>query len=544
MKKLISIILTLSLVLSLGATAFADTTVNNPTRTYVGYKLLDLTTSLKTGDTCASNNHTSDCYNYSYTVPTTYQTILQNEVFDNADDAFWATNGPKPTVSTKVTNEQIIKYLEAQDGDVVEGNVVTYGSLRNVADRIYRAIKTENISADETNMTGQNDNIAQGYWLIADVTELDAEAYAANSLVMLNTKGESNITVTPKTGIPTLEKKVKDINDSEDSNITDNKWQDSADHDINNVVPFKLTATLPNNIAGYDTYKLVFHDVMSAGLTLKADTIKVLMYNSKTDAESDIKLEKPAQTVTASFGKPNSAPADGKFTISCENIFGIDGVTVTKDTVFVVYYEATLNENAVIGAEGNPNEAYLEFSNNPYDEGTGKTNKDKVIVFTYQVTVNKTDSLGQPLKGAGFKLYKKAANTGEYELIGNELTGDDMTTFEWKGLDDGDYKLEESTVPAGYNKMSDIVFSISASHSETADEPELISLDGGLMGTGDKENGMLTGKIIKDIQNHTGTVLPETGAKGTMMLIMGGGLLVAFAAVFMITRKKMSIYEE
>jgi len=92
--------------------------------------------------------------------------------------------------------------------------------------------------------------------------------------------------------------------------------------------------------------------------------------------------------------------------------------------------------------------------------------------------------------------------------------------------------------------MSDIVFSISASHSETADEPELISLEGGLMGTGEMESGKLTGKIIKDIENHTGTVLPETGAKGTMMLIMGGGLLVAFAAVFMITRKKMSIYEE
>ena len=39
---------------------------------------------------------------------------------------------------------------------------------------------------------------------------------------------------------------------------------------------------------------------------------------------------------------------------------------------------AKLNENAAIGAEGNPNEVYLEFSNDPYGTGTGETEKDKV----------------------------------------------------------------------------------------------------------------------------------------------------------------------
>jgi len=38
--------------------------------------------------------------------------------------------------------------------------------------------------------------------------------------------------------------------------------------------------------------------------------------------------------------------------------------------------------------------------------------------------------------------------------------------------------------------------------------------------------------------------LPSTGAEGTMMLIVGGSMLIAVAAVFMITRKKMSIYED
>jgi LPXTG-motif cell wall-anchored protein len=127
-----------------------------------------------------------------------------------------------------------------------------------------------------------------------------------------------------------------------------------------------------------------------------------------------------------------------------------------------------------------------------------------------------------------------------YHIVGTELKGDDLTTFTWKGLDDGDYKLVETTVPEGYNKMADIVFSISATHTEISDNPVLKSLDGGLMGTGD----VATGTIEKDIVNNSGTVLPETGAEGTFMLITASAMFVMVACVFMVTRKKMSIYED
>ena len=60
----------------------------------------------------------------------------------------------------------------------------------------------------------------------------------------------------------------------------------------------------------------------------------------------------------------------------------------------------------------------------------------------------------------------------------------------------------------------------------------------------DAYSGGSTAVVDMDIVNNTGTVLPSTGAKGTMMLIMGCAMLVTVAAVFMITRKKMSIYED
>ena len=540
MKKLVSIFLALVMILAISVPVFAaestTLTINGEAgREYAGYQLLNLTTSLKTGTHHRTHDgaHTDDCYNFAYTVNEKYRAILQEEVFANGGNYLWDV---KPNVATVITDDQILKYLENQTSD--NGDV--FHTMRQVADRLYRAIQTKNIAADATNLTGNNDVIDQGYWIFADVTNLTGNA--ANSLVMIDTKGQENLTINSKTGLPTVEKKVKDIEDSEDDSILDNPWHDSADHDINDIIPFKLTGTLPSNASYYESYKMVFHDTLSAGLTLDSESIKVFMYDTKHKADVDTDLNEyltgGAKDVTANFSKTQGLTDGCTFEIGCENVMAIDGVT--KDSAFVVYYEAKLEGNEVVfGEDGNTNEVYLEYSNNPYGEGTGKTEKDVVKVFTYKLVINKTDSHGHALEGAGFTLSKKNID-GSYTVIGKKDAGEGITEFVWEGLDDGDYKLVESTVPEGYNKMSDIVFAISAVHSETAGEPTLISLDGGLMGEGIVD----TGAIAKDIVNNTGTVLPETGAQGTMWLIFGGAMLVILAGVFMITRKKMSVYED
>ena len=539
MKKFVTIFLALAMILALGITAFAaeDTklTINGEAgRVYAGYKLLDLTTSLK-GEAHHEEHegdHTNDCYNYAYTVNEKYRAILQAEVLNNGRNELWVENG-KPAVAAGVTDAQIMKYLEGQTSD--NGDV--YNTMRQVADRLYRAIQAAGLAPDAANLTGNGNNIEQGYWIFADVTNLNNQN-EANSLVMVDTKGQGELIINPKIGLPTVEKKVKDIDDSEDDKIADNAWHDSADHDIGDTIPFKLTATLASNAHLYTTYAITFHDTLSAGLTLNQGSIKVYMYDTKHKADVDTDLNDFAKDVTANFVITTEDLTDNcSFEVSCENVFAIEGAT--KDSAFVVYYEATLNDAAVIGAAGNPNEVYLQYSNDPYGTSTGKTETDKVTVFTYQLTINKTDSHGHELEGAGFTLYKKNL-AGEWIAIGNELIGEGMTTFTWEGLDDGDYKLEESTVPEGYNKMADVVFSISATHVEVDANPTLTALDGGLMGTGVVD----TGAITKAIVNNTGTILPETGAQGTFLLIAGGAFLVVIAGVFMITRKKMSIYED
>lgn len=536
MKKLISILLVMMMILCMGTTAFADETPTtnisidkvegDTTRSYNAYELLKLTTSLKC-DHGEGTTHVASCYNYAYTVNEDYREILQEEVYVNAKDAFWNTDNPKPTTKTDVTDAQILDYLSKLAGDNEADD--TYGTLRAAADRIYRVIKDTTPDAELQSGANTGVIVEQGYWLIADVTGLNGKE-EANSLVMVNTKGQDTLTLTPKTALPQFEKKVQDINDSTDNEISDNAWADSADHDKGDAVPFKLTATVPANVSSYGTYTMVFHDKIDAGLEVDYTTIEVYKYADKATADA---AKVPNGTLVAAAEYTlNTTPTDGcSFELTLTDVLtGTD--VASAGNAFVVYYKATLKDNAVIGGNGNSNTAYLEFSNDPYDAAkTGQTQKDTVKVYTYKLVINKVDAADQPLKGAGFTLYKKDVN-GTYTAVGSEVKGVDMTTFTWTHLDDGDYKLVETTVPAGYNKMEDKEFTISAEHD--VNQTVLTST----LGT------VADGTITDKVTNLTGTVLPSTGAKGTMMLIGGGSVLIVLAAVFMITRKKMSIYED
>jgi len=367
------------------------------------------------------------------------------------------------------------------------------------------------------------DNLEAGYYLVKEqtgsLTGKEDQAYTSYIVQVVGT-----VTMAPKSDIPSVEKKVKDINNSNTDQFTE--WQDSADHDMGDAVPFQLTGTLPDNFGNYTVYTYVFHDTLSEGLTYNKDA-KVYVVNDEMRTE-----------VTSSFAVTCEGTA---LTVSCEDLTAIKGVTIDKDSEIVVEYSATLNENAVLGSAGNPNTVYLEYSNNPNFDGegdveqneTGKTPEDKVIVFTYKVVVNKVDKDKNPLKGAGFTLYKMNA-AGKYVEVGAEIKGDALTTFEWKGLDDGKYKLSETTTPDGYNTIDDIEFEIIATHSP--DGLELTELVGGDKFTGTASTGILSTEVV----NEAGTILPSTGGIGTMLFYLAGGILMAGAVVLFITKKRMN----
>lgn len=295
-----------------------------------------------------------------------------------------------------------------------------------------------------------------GYYLIKDKNDSQTGKHDAYTSFVL--KVVKNTSFKPKSAIPTVLKKVKDRNDKTG---LETDWQDSADYDKNDKVPFQLTATLPSNYDVFQEYYLEFVDTLSKGLSYNKDA-KVYVVNG--DSRQDI---------TASF----TVSEDGS-SFKINNLKAVQGVTATSK--IVVEYTATLNDQAVIGKKGNPNEVALTYSNDPNHLGKGEespkgeTPKDKVIVFTYKTIINKVDQDQKALKGAGFTLYKlvKTADKEEYQKV-QEIKAGDTTSFEFVGLDAGDYKLSETTTPGGYNTIADVMFSIVAQHETESDDPSV-----------------------------------------------------------------------
>ena len=502
-KKLASLLLVLVMVFALATTAFAEETtysitINNSAKdhTYEAYQIF-------TGDLSGT---TLSNIVWGSGVSEAGQTAL--------GDAAAKAETLKTEADAKAFAKAVAPYLTTAAGSantVTDGKYVISGLAAG-----YYLVKDQDGS-----LTGDNDSYTE--YIIQVV---------------------GNVTATPKSDVPEVQKKVKDINDSTDTTKTD--WQDSADYDIGDSIPFQLKATLADNVSSYTTYKVVFHDTLSKGLTYNNDA-KVYIDGTETNGF----------TVTATVN------ADGTttLTVSCDDV---KALAAGNSSVITVEYTAKLNENAVLGSAGNPNKVYLEYSNNPNksEEGnneTGKTPEDVVIVFTYKTIINKVDSENKPLTGAAFKLEKlikgKDGAADTWTTV-KEFTVDETTTsFTFSGLDDGQYKLTETKTPAGYNTIDPIYFVIDATHDVTADAPTLKTLNAYLTdANGNKQTEMkdgesvnidlgtvdlTAGSITTTVVNKSGSELPSTGGIGTTIFYVLGGVLVLAAVVLLVTKKRM-----
>ena len=363
-------------------------------------------------------------------------------------------------------------------------------------------------------------NLKPGYYLIKDKDDsLQGQESYTEFILHVTDDVDANV----KADVPSVEKKVKDTNDTTGETTG---WQDSADYDIGDDVPFQLTATLANNIESYKTYSLKFNDTLSKGL----------------DYNNDAVIKLGDKVVTDSFTPSYDATAK-TLTFTCDNILAFGAKNSDK---IVVEYTAKLNENAEIGAAGNPNTVYLDFSNNPNNGGEGdrgKTPEDKVIVFTYKLTVNKVDKENKPLTGAEFSLFKKVNGKDELVEVKKILsTNAEGTVFGFTGLDDGTYVLRETKTPDGYNSIEDQTFTISAKHDENSDDPKLTEL------TGDPASGSVIdfgvimpekGELPTDVVNNKGSVLPSTGGAGRVAIYVIGAILVLGGGIVLVTKKRV-----
>lgn len=369
--------------------------------------------------------------------------------------------------------------------------------------------------------------------------------------------GGEPVTVTEKTSIPTVEKKVLNDSKVKDANITDQTgWEDYADSQIGQKVNYKLTGTIADNYATYDSYAYKFTDTLSQGLTYAKGSLEVYALNNESYTKIDqnsYTVVEPAEdnnnTLTVSFNDKGLKSA----TAANES----DLLNIDAKTQIVVLYKAELNSKASYEAPGNKNEVYLEYSNNPMAEGTGKSEIDVVTDHVFRLDVTKTDKdTGSALTGknlqAGFKVKVIRGDEGTLDnkwLGENGEIVEESQAYEFKtqlddgkvyipGLDTGTYQITETTTPTGYNTVAPFEITVTPSYKNNG---ELDTL------TVSSNNKEMT--VIKDangatipltIKNKKGSGLPLTGLNGVTFTWIAGGAVLCIGVAHLIRSRKQA----
>ena len=430
-----------------------------------------------------------------------------------------------------------------------------------------------------------------GYWLFLTATAGKPDGKSTDAFtspVYAVIDGASTTTVTPKKGVPTVEKKILD--DADAAGVADikgsDKWKDVADSQIGQEVNYRLTGTIASNYATFSTYAYKFTDVLSGGLDYVGGSVEVYALNGGTYSQIDASkydVTWSANTLTVEF-----KVGDGK-----KGLKDVEGVTA--DTQIVVFYKAKLNGNAVIGNAagdtkgGNPNTVKLTYSNNPYAEGTGETIEDTVADFAFKLNLNKVDQgTEKGLAGAVFTIQSADANTeGQYvaskaaagvvagQLVtvadANNLpeyvkfTSDNDGKIAVSGLDAGSYKVTEVQTPddSKYTKANPFTLTIDPTYDDVAmkvtgltaavseaDKGRTDIAFGTLDGTaGDNKltgrdgtgTDAATGEVTINVGNTKSVGLPITGLDGvTLTWVAGGAVLVIGVAHLIRSRREES----
>jgi len=389
-------------------------------------------------------------------------------------------------------------------------------------------------------------NLDYGYYLVVGKGENDGVDVIAHCSLVTVDGIDKCATINLKADAPFITKEV--LNHNLDNGNGD--WDEWTDINIGTNAEFKLTSRVPVMsvsdgdfpYTGYKSYTFTVHDTMSAGLTFNND-VNVYIGGSATPLD-------------ASYYSVNIVSSgDGDPTVF-DIVFDPDlFVTLTENASIEITYSAELNEYAVIGAPGNPNTVSLEYSNNPYttSEGdggdTGETPESVVIVYTFDLDIYKyTGTLygddQESLPGAEFELRDSEGNVmsfveladGIYRLATSADDAQDITTvlisndegiIHIDGLDAGEYELEETEAPAGYNLIPGFITAITITHDDQ-EGAYTVWVD-------DAETNTV------NIQNNKGNELPGTGGMGTTIFYIVSAILTAGLVIFFVSRRKRNL---
>ncbi len=355
--------------------------------------------------------------------------------------------------------------------------------------------------------------------------------------MLVNVPSDKAAELNLKSEYPSVEKKV------------DNNTESNAQ--IGKKVNFTLTSKVPD-MTDYDTYYFAFKDTMSKGLTFDENSVTVTIGGTALTTTTDFTVTKKTD------GVANGAT---EITIELLNMKANHANDAGKE--IKVTYSATLNKDAVVGTEGNKNEAKVEYQNGPKQDDHGTSNPSTTTTRTYEIKVHKhafedTANTNSVLAGAKFALstskdvptftkgvdsnytlndaetntdvvrlvatadgFRVAETNSETGAVTYFTTTNQVITI--NGLKAGTYYLHEIEAPEGYNKLT---APVKVTITETTGE------DGKVTGVTYKvgEVDQSTNETVK-VENKTGSMLPSTGGMGTIGLTALGVGVVALGVL-------------
>lgn len=226
----------------------------------------------------------------------------------------------------------------------------------------------------------------------------------------------------------------------------------------------------------------------------------------------------------------------------------------------VITYTATVTDQAQIAGNGNVNKVTLTWKDDDPTTPDDDKLEDDATIYTYAIALKKVNEKGEALAGATFEFpfYVKEtpdtdgayiyAGTAAGEGLTNKITTPENGEIVVKGVASGTYSITETKAPDGYNVLSAPVSVTAVKTSQTTTSTTTyLDKDGNIVSTETEtvveyNNEKLAATVVV-VVNKTGAELPETGAQGTKMIYIAGGILVAAAAVLLITKRRMNAAE-
>lgn len=363
--------------------------------------------------------------------------------------------------------EYIALMIGGPDQSVSEAATPQTDEQTTFSSGLARALASNPAMTCETFASDQDFAATQGFWLVvADPQSLDGESKAGTSPLWIPL-GQTVRAISDKSMTPTVNKDV-----FETSSRT---WGKFADAFRKEPLDFRITATLPRNLADYAHYHLCLIDTHSEGLQIAlpegGDVCKAVGITI-----GDVPLQVDGTNVMVAY--------DGKgLTVDFADLKSDfwESFDLTNNKVVTIAYQAFLNERAVVGSTGNSNEVSLVYSCDPTSDAESTICSVPVKVYTHTLRLRKICSdTSKPLSGARFTIKMLRAGTqdprqecyvqadGSFGTTAHEFSTGPDGMVEIQGVDSGNFTIAETAAPSGYRRLeSDIQVRIQPTMDET-----------------------------------------------------------------------------